>query len=396
MLVSQLLEFYNGLLIAIIMCYIIYRLNKDLKKVPVLNYVCSAFFIGILFFINYNLSEINVVIRVVFCILAIVFITMFFFKCSCYYALLTSVFGAVLLGLGDIFVILVYAYPMNLNTVIFKSSLLHITAGSIIMFLFVFGILYFVADNYAKARRRIYNKYNKLTLFFSVNLIVVFVMLLFIMSITKYYFDSQFIKSNSQSVYFSIVLISAVLLSSIIGTLYIINNFILNKVRYERLSRHHIMDVMTDTLSRGSGLKFIEEQLDICKRYEDELVICYIDINDLKLINDMLGHREGDQLIKTIVSIIKENIRETDVISRLGGDEFVIVFPGCNIDYAKKVLERIVDNLKLVKHHKKEYTMSISYGFSNYNGETDITVEGLLEKADHQMYLNKRANKAMA
>ncbi len=396
MLVSQLLEFYNGLLSAIIMCYIIFRLNKDLKRAPVLNYVCSTFIIAVLFFVNYNLSDINVAVRITVCVLAIVFTIMFFLKYSCYYALITSVFGSLLLGFGDVFVALVYAYPLNLNGNTFRSSFLHITIGSILMFLFIFGVLYFIADNYMKARRRIYNKYNKLTLFFSINLVVVFVMLLFVISIMKYYFDSQIIKSNSQSVYFSIILIVAVLLSSIIGTLYIINNFIFNKVRYERLSRHHIMDVMTDTLSRGSGLKFIEEQLDVCKRYNEELVICYIDINDLKLINDMLGHREGDLLIKTIVSTIKENIRETDVVSRLGGDEFVIVFPGCNVDYAKKVLERIADSLKLVKPRKNEYTMSISYGFSQYNGETDITVEGLLEKADHQMYQNKRATKAMA
>lgn len=395
MLASQLLGFYNGLLMSIVMCYIIYRLNKDLKRAPVLNYVCSTLIIGILFLINGNLSDIHLAVRMMVSILAIVFVIMLFFKYSCYYSLLTAFLGVVLMGLGDILVALVYAYPLKLNADLFKSNFLHITAGGILMFLFVFCVLYFIADNYMKARRRIHNKYNKLTLLFSVNLVAVFVILLFVMSLTKYYFDSRLIQSSSKSVYFSIVIIAAVLLSSIIGTLYIINYFIFNKVRYDRLRRHHIMDVMTDTLSRGSGLKFIEEQLDICKRYSEELTVCYVDINDLKIINDMLGHREGDQLIKTIVGTIKENIRESDVISRLGGDEFVIVFPGCSMDYAEKVLERITGSLKTLKPYKPEYTLSISYGFSQYDGKSDITVDGLLEQADHRMYVNKRAIKAM-
>ena len=159
----------------------------------------------------------------------------------------------------------------------------------------------------------------------------------------------------------------------------------------------NLKDVMTGTLNRGSGLKFIEEQLELCKKQKKSLTVCYIDVNDLKVINDMLGHREGDFLIKTVIRTIKNNIRETDVISRLGGDEFVIVFPGCTMEYSEKVMNRISGELKQLKpFSKKDYTISISYGFSRYDGENDITVDGLLDAADRQMYRNKRATKAMA
>jgi diguanylate cyclase (GGDEF)-like protein len=158
----------------------------------------------------------------------------------------------------------------------------------------------------------------------------------------------------------------------------------------------HVMDVMTDTLNRVSGLKFIEEQLKMCKNFNKNLAICFIDINDLKVINDMHGHRKGDELIKVIVGTIKENIRETDVISRLGGDEFVVIFPGCNIEYGKKVMKRINERLReLDLFDAEDYIVSISYGFSEYDGDADITVDHLLDKADQQMYLNKRAIKAL-
>jgi diguanylate cyclase (GGDEF)-like protein len=221
------------------------------------------------------------------------------------------------------------------------------------------------------------------------------VILLFIYSIFGFYIDYKIISYKTEITYYSVALITVALIASIIVTIYFINNFILDHLKYDRLKMTYAIDAMTDTLNRGSGFKFIEDQLEICKKLNQNLTICYIDINDLKVINDMLGHRKGDELIKTIVGTVKENIRESDVISRLGGDEFVIVLPDCDIEYGEKIMKKISDKLEHLKLFNSDYTISISYGFSEYKGNNGATVDSLLDQADYQMYMNKRASKAM-
>ncbi len=399
MLVEDLLEFYNGFLFSIIMCYITCRLNSDLKNVSFPKYICSSLIItAVLFAINVFVPDINMIVRAAALISCVVFVMLLIYRYSLYHSTITAFFGVILIGFAELFVALAYAYPLKLTLDKYRSSFVHITAGGILSFLFIYFILKLMADNFIKVRKRIYKKYPRFTLLLCANMLTVFIILLFVFSLLGYYSGFNAISGGNNPMYLSIILISVVLLASISGTIYLINFFILNRIKYDRLKLDNVMDGMTNTLNRVSGLRFIEEQLEICKKSEHSLTICYVDVNDLKIINDMLGHKEGDRLIKTIVAAIKENIRETDVISRLGGDEFVIVFPGCSTDYAAKVLNRISEKLKQLKplSTDEEYTISISFGFSEYEGDCHTTVDMLLDKADHQMYLNKRAIKSMA
>lgn len=397
MLINQLLEIYNVILNSIIMCYIIYRLNADLKKAPALNYFFSSLIIVLIIcMIKFMFPEIDKVMSLTLDILILTFVIKSLHKYSLYYSLITAILGIVLLGFAETFSAITYILPLRLNALEYKSNFIHISVGSTLMFIVTFVLLKFIANNFIKARRRVYKKHKKLTVLLSVNLISVFVILLFVYGTFGFYMEYKIISDMGNAAYYGLAITSIILIASIIGTLYLINYFILNSLKYDRLKMSRDLDAMTDTLNRSSGLRFIEDQLQICKMSKKDLTICYIDVNDLKVINDMLGHREGDQLIKAIVKAVKENIRETDVISRLGGDEFVIIFPGCNIEYGEKVMGRIsnkVKNLDIFKSYK--YTVSISYGFSEYGGNCEITVDGLLHQADQQMYVNKRALKAI-
>jgi len=397
MSVEQLLELYNGFLTAIVVCYMIYRLNIDLKRAAAINYLFSSLAIMItVFLLNQMFPNMNIIVMLMSNILIVTFVIKIFHKYSIYYSVLTAIFATILIGFAEAFVTFTYALTLKLSTLEYKDSFLHISVGSALMFTFTYFILKLIAKYFIKSRKRIHKKYNKLSILLSVNLIAIFMILLFISSIFDFNSDFKIISNNDKTMYSSVVFIIIILLASVVGTIYVINLYILNTLKYDKLKKIHVMDTMTNTLNRGSGLRFIEDQLEICKRLNNDLTLCYIDINDLKVINDMMGHREGDQLIKAIVGAINENIRETDVISRLGGDEFVIIFPNCNIEYGKKVMERISEKVKHLKLFKFcEYDCSISYGFSEYGGNYQITVDGLLDQADHQMYLNKRALKSI-
>ncbi len=398
MLFSIILESYSALLFSLTICYIIYRINTDLKKVSLKNYVFSSLSIAsIVALINVTIPDSIIGIKMIGYILATVFMIMIFCKHNMYYSAVSAFFGLLTLGFGELLVSLVYVYPMKLSKSEFRSSFIHVTVGDLLIFLFSYLILKFISDDFMKARKRIYKNNKRFMILLFGNLMTVLVILLFLFSLFDYTTEFQSNITQNGRIYMNVIIIVAVLMVSIVGTIYLINFFLLNRIKYDRLKMNNLKDVMTGTLNRGSGLKFIEEQLELCKKQKKNMTICYIDVNDLKVINDMLGHKEGDFLIKTVICTIKNTIRETDVISRLGGDEFVIVFPGCTMDYSEKVMNRISGELKQLKpFSNKDYTISISYGFSHYDGEMEITVDGLLDMADRQMYQNKRAIKAMA
>ncbi|MBD2152556.1 diguanylate cyclase [Pseudanabaena sp. FACHB-1277] len=87
----------------------------------------------------------------------------------------------------------------------------------------------------------------------------------------------------------------------------------------------------TDYLTGAMNLRTFREQLQTeiyrASRYCYPLTIAYIDIDNFKTINDTLGHSEGDRILCTVVTTIKQHLRKSDIIARLGGDEFAILLP---------------------------------------------------------------------
>jgi diguanylate cyclase (GGDEF)-like protein len=125
-------------------------------------------------------------------------------------------------------------------------------------------------------------------------------------------------------------------------------------------------------------------------RYRHPLTVVYIDVDDFKDINDTWGHSVGDKFLKISAEAIKNNIRETDIIARIGGDEFVILLPGSGYDTAQIVINRVKKQLLLAIKHQWNATFSIgAVTFIN----PPNSVDEMLQKADHLMYLVKNNGK---
>jgi len=151
-------------------------------------------------------------------------------------------------------------------------------------------------------------------------------------------------------------------------------------------------DMMTGTLNRRVGIETLETLIAVSKRTNTPLSIVYVDVNNLKNVNDHYGHQEGDQLIKDVTDILTMSIRESDCLSRLGGDEFLLIFPKQDYDAVTQIMKRIHDNVdEFNKLKERIYEVGISTGISIY--DYNMTVDEFIEIADKRMYAEKMERK---
>jgi len=162
------------------------------------------------------------------------------------------------------------------------------------------------------------------------------------------------------------------------------------KIIENELRLYAATDVLTGIFNRRTGLLFLENRIKLSKRDETYFLICFVDVNNLKSINDKYGHNEGDELIICISQILKKSVRDSDIVFRLGGDEFIIIFHSASIDKSQLLWERIQYNIDEINSSaEKKYDVSVSYGFAEYNPNEEKTIDDLLSYADNEMYKKK-------
>lgn len=158
----------------------------------------------------------------------------------------------------------------------------------------------------------------------------------------------------------------------------------------KQLNYYATMDAMTSVINRSAGMKILNEKMKIAKFKKENLVIGFIDIDELKKVNDKFGHKEGDSLLINICKIIRRNIRKDDIIFRIGGDEFIIILPFITMRKVQEICDGIyktIDGINKSKIYK--YCLGISCGFVEYSYMENIDADELISRADEKMYRNK-------
>lgn len=158
----------------------------------------------------------------------------------------------------------------------------------------------------------------------------------------------------------------------------------------ERLRYFAEYDEMTGALNRRAGVARLERTAHELLGEGRSLSLCFMDVNGLKDVNDLLGHHEGDELIMTVVSFIRKNIRHSsDFLVRMGGDEFMLVLGGLSPEAAEGVWQRIrADFDRLNETGEKGYLVSVSHGIEAV--ETEDHMDAVINRADAKMYAEKR------
>jgi diguanylate cyclase (GGDEF)-like protein len=169
--------------------------------------------------------------------------------------------------------------------------------------------------------------------------------------------------------------------------------FLLNKTR--RLFENEKNLARTDTLTGTRNLRafseMVEHEMLRSEREHLPYSLAYIDLDNFKHINDTFGHSAGDQLLKSIVDTISQNLRKTDILGRLGGDEFAIFFPATDRPAVETVIQKI--HIKLAERvDNLSYQASISVGVIICEAGIH-SLDKLISSADGLMYQVKSSGK---
>ena len=155
-----------------------------------------------------------------------------------------------------------------------------------------------------------------------------------------------------------------------------------------------ITDELTGLYNRRGFFTLAKECLRLAKQSQKEVMLLYADLDNMKEINDTLGHEEGDRLIQETAAMLKSTYRTSDIIARIGGDEFVVFPVGTVKDHSDKIANRLQENIENYNAQaNNRYSLRISTGIATYDPNSMQSIDELLKQADSLMYQHKQSKK---
>jgi diguanylate cyclase (GGDEF)-like protein len=174
---------------------------------------------------------------------------------------------------------------------------------------------------------------------------------------------------------------------------------LLVRIKHGQMQDHlrtlSITDELTGLANRRGFFAFAQQQMKSARRNSERMVLFFADVDDLKVINDTLGHVAGDRALADAGQILRETFRDSDIIARMGGDEFAVILGSVTDAGVAAVRERLAKRLAEYNSRREGASrLSLSEGLSVFDPARPVTVDELIREADARMYEQKQAKKA--
>ncbi len=150
-------------------------------------------------------------------------------------------------------------------------------------------------------------------------------------------------------------------------------------------------DALTGLINRREFERHTQEVIEAAESTQVHHVLCYLDLDRFKQVNDIAGHIAGDSLLREVAALIKAAVRDSDVAGRLGGDEFGLILMGCPLEKATQIAEEVVHRISEFHFVWKDriFNIGVSIGLIELSAESG-TLEEVLTAADSACYVAKR------
>jgi len=150
-------------------------------------------------------------------------------------------------------------------------------------------------------------------------------------------------------------------------------------------------DALTGLVNRREFERRLEEALESAHANVARHVLCYLDLDRFKVVNDTCGHMAGDNMLREVAALIKEAVRDSDTVGRLGGDEFGLLLVGCPLDKARQIADDVVRKISDYRFVWKDkiFNIGVSVGLIEISRESGAPDE-LMSAADSACYVAKK------
>jgi len=158
----------------------------------------------------------------------------------------------------------------------------------------------------------------------------------------------------------------------------------------QQLSYQASHDALTGLINRREFDRQLEVSLRGSQKTGSQHTLCYMDLDQFKIVNDTCGHIAGDRLLKQLSQVLVNDVRDNDIFARLGGDEFGLLLEGCSLDKAELIVEKIRKTVKEFRFswEDKNFELGISIGIVPVTKDSASITE-LLSEADAACYVAK-------
>ena len=198
-------------------------------------------------------------------------------------------------------------------------------------------------------------------------------------------------KQSDMYAIYSVISAFLVLILVVILIAYIARYFIRDIKQAEgKIIEYAVTDFLTAVYNRGYGLQLLAREISRQRRGLDDVSVIMIDLDHFKKINDTYGHLVGDKVLVEFAKLLRQSVRDYDIVCRYGGEEFLVVLPGSTLESCRQLAERIREKTMRmnIQADGGQVQISISGGLARL--ESEDTIDSLLKRADDNLYEAKR------
>ncbi|MGE4529346.1 MAG: GGDEF domain-containing protein, partial [Rhodospirillaceae bacterium] len=172
-------------------------------------------------------------------------------------------------------------------------------------------------------------------------------------------------------------------------------------IAIEQISNHdHILalsrtDALTGLFNRRAFIEEVERRTARLRHEKRSAALVYVDLDNFKMVNDVHGHKRGDEALMAVKRLLLAGTRPTDLVARLGGDEFAVWMDGATREIAETKAQRLLASGAALESFSGsvDRVLSMSLGIAIYDPDSSEGIDALLSRADGAMYLGKHSGK---
>src|SRR6185436_16405487 len=160
---------------------------------------------------------------------------------------------------------------------------------------------------------------------------------------------------------------------------------------HRQMSYQATHDALTGLINRREFERRLEEATEAARRGEASHMLCYLDLDRFKIVNDSSGHLAGDSMLREVAKLLRETVRDSDTVGRLGGDEFGLLLVGCPLDKARQIADDVIRKISDYRFVWKDkiFNIGVSIGLVEITHESGLPDE-IMSAADSACYAAKK------